>query len=509
MKPALRQSMASLHTWVGLLPGWLCYLIFLFGSTAYFQQEISRWMRPEISGTLTPVAIDAADAMLRRQGAGAHEWHLSLPARGGQVVRVSWSGPGGSQTRSLDPATGREIAVRDTRGGSFLYTFHYELYGLPRQWARLIVCLAALAMLVAILSGVVTHKKIFTDFFTLRLHKGQRSWLDAHNVTAVLALPFHLMITYTGLVALWFSIMPWPIHAHFPDRAAFNRATYPAMAEIAPAGRPAPVLPLRRLIERAEALWDGGHVGGLSISNPGDAQATVSLYAQRDRLGVPAARLLLNAADGRLLQRETPGGGARNTQDIMVLLHLGTYADSVLRWCYCLSGLAGTVMVGSGLTLWIVKRSARLPDPTRPSAGFRIVERLNLAVIAGAPLGIAVYFLANRLLPIAMAHRAEGEVDSLFIAWGAALVWSIARPVRRAWIEVLGACAAAFALVPLANALTTPRGLLPSLIAGDRLFVAFDLTMLAMACLFALTARHLAHRSALPPPRRPIGRAHA
>ncbi|WP_326490623.1 PepSY domain-containing protein [Sphingobium sufflavum] len=40
------QSMAWLHGWVGLLPGWLLLLIFLFGTTAFLQQEISAWMRP-------------------------------------------------------------------------------------------------------------------------------------------------------------------------------------------------------------------------------------------------------------------------------------------------------------------------------------------------------------------------------------------------------------------------------------------------------------------------------
>jgi hypothetical protein len=63
-------------------------------------------------------------------------------------------------------------------------------------------------MLVAIVSGVITHRRIFADFFTFRRNKGQRSWLDAHNATAVLALPFHLMITYTGLITLMFMIMP-------------------------------------------------------------------------------------------------------------------------------------------------------------------------------------------------------------------------------------------------------------------------------------------------------------
>src|SRR3546814_3592298 len=64
-------------------------------------------------------------------------------------------------------------------------------------------------MLVAIVSGVITHKKIFVDFFTFRWGKGQRSWLDAHNALSVFGLPFHLMITYTGLVTLMALYMPW------------------------------------------------------------------------------------------------------------------------------------------------------------------------------------------------------------------------------------------------------------------------------------------------------------
>src|SRR3546814_5961750 len=104
---------------------------------------------------------------------------------------------------SLSPATGQRLdEVRETRGGDFLYRLHYELHYMPRTVARWIVAFCTMFMLVAIISGIVTHKRIFKDFFTFRPRKGQRSWMDAHNVVAVLALPYHLMITYTGLVAL-------------------------------------------------------------------------------------------------------------------------------------------------------------------------------------------------------------------------------------------------------------------------------------------------------------------
>src|SRR5690606_8879062 len=63
------------------------------------------------------------------------------------------------------------------------------------------------------------------EFFTFRPNKGQRSWLDYHNASGVLLLPFHIMITYTGLVIFFLIYMPGPIDALFDgDRQAYQAA---------------------------------------------------------------------------------------------------------------------------------------------------------------------------------------------------------------------------------------------------------------------------------------------
>src|SRR5690606_33682906 len=100
---------------------------------------------------------------------------------------------------------------------------------------------------------------------------------------------------------------------------------------------------------------------------------------------------------------------------------------------------------------------AKLPDPMQPHFGFRLVERLNIAAIVGLPAGLATYFLANRLLPIAMADRAEWEINSLFLTWTGVLLWACARPQRRAWVESLSCATVLFVAVPIANAITVPR----------------------------------------------------
>ena len=46
--PGIRQTMSDLHIWTGLLVGWLLYAMFLTGTVAYFRDETSQWMRPEL-----------------------------------------------------------------------------------------------------------------------------------------------------------------------------------------------------------------------------------------------------------------------------------------------------------------------------------------------------------------------------------------------------------------------------------------------------------------------------
>src|SRR5690606_17603614 len=83
-------------------------------------------------------------------------------------------------------------------------------------WGYWIAGAAAVAALVALVTGVVVHRKLFADFFTLRLRRSaQRGWLDLHNVGAVVGLPFCLMICYTGLVTLMHQYMPWGMKAAY------------------------------------------------------------------------------------------------------------------------------------------------------------------------------------------------------------------------------------------------------------------------------------------------------
>ncbi|MXN27314.1 PepSY-associated TM helix domain-containing protein [Delftia sp. CH05] len=506
--PGIRQTMSDLHTWVGLLLGWFLYAMFLTGTVSYFRNEITQWMQPE-----QPHQSQASEPALVAQRIGdamAHvapqspQWLINLPDARSTVATVFWSPPQtekGARRRfengRFDPATGTRLEgpVRETRGGEFFYRFHFQFHYMPVLWGRYLAGLCAMFMLVAIVSGVITHKKIFADFFTFRWGKGQRSWLDAHNALSVLGLPFHLMITYTGLVTLALMYMPWASLATTmtPEQRVVAGQQLSAFVPAGkPSGQAAPLAPLADMVLQAEQRWGAGQVERLNVNLPGDAKASVVVVrGDNGRVSISPQFMTFDGVSGQLLKAQDSVGAAAETRGVLYALHMGRFGDLPTRWLYFIVSLAGTAMVGTGLVLWNVKRRSKLPDPERPHFGFRLVERLNIATIAGLSIGMAGMLWANRLLPVEMAQRAEWEVHAMFIAWGATLFWAMGRPAKRAWIELLWAGAAALALLPVVNALTTDRGLLASLRAGDWVFAGMDLMLLALAALHA----HLALRT--------------
>ncbi|RYY59149.1 MAG: PepSY domain-containing protein, partial [Comamonadaceae bacterium] len=188
MKETFRQSMAWLHTWMGLLVGWLLYFMFVTGTAGYLDTEIDRWMRPELPVAAYPLpardVVRTARTFLEAQAPAARRWTIAVPVdRNEPYLRVTWrsvsGGPGASGAAYLDPASGAVLATRDTGGGQALYRMHWALHYLPLIAAEAIVGAATLFMLVGLVTGVVVHRRIFADFFTFRPGKGQRSWLDA------------------------------------------------------------------------------------------------------------------------------------------------------------------------------------------------------------------------------------------------------------------------------------------------------------------------------------------
>jgi uncharacterized iron-regulated membrane protein len=504
----LRQSMSWLHTWAGLIFGWVLFAMFLTGSLAFFRPEITRWMQPEIQVQPAPAvqAVATAQRYLAENAPDAKRWFITPPSDREPLIQLLYQTPKpkpgerGFVRVKLDAATGQAVTPRQTRGGDFFYRFHFELET-AFPWGRWLASIAGMFMLVAIISGIITHKKIFADFFTFRPGKGgQRAWMDGHNVLSVLGLPFHLMITFSGLVLFMVMLMPAGIQAVYDNPRDYTNEVFKAFKVTPPLNQPAPLVPIAPLVEQAEQQWQG-RVGRVTVNNPNDAGATITIsrhVGDGVSYGLMAPFMRFDGVTGALQESEAGRSATALTAGVITGLHLGLFAEPVLRWLYFIVSLAGTAMVATGLVLWIAKRRQKArPGDAREAFSLRLVDGLNAGTIAGVVFGVAAVFLANRLLPADMPGRQVWEVRAFFIAWGLSLVYAFLFQ-RRKWQDLLAVAAAALALVPVVNALTTHRHLGVSLPQGDWVMAGFDLTCLASALFFAWMAQKAARARKAP-----------
>lgn len=502
----VRQIMSNVHIWTGLLAGWILYAIFLTGTVSYFRDEISAYMRPELqidSAIPAPAVSQRIVDTIFEEAPNAPLALLTLPTDRNPLASAFWRNPPTAAPGSpafgraiFDPETGQRLAIRDTEGGDFFFGFHFNLHYMSPLWGRWIAGICAMFMLVAIISGVITHKKIFIDFFTFRWGKGQRSWLDAHNALSVLGLPFHFMITWSGLITLMLLYMPWGMQQlpSMSDRAAVNSEMRFFLPMGEASGTPATLVPISQLVQQAEERWGPNTVGAVQVNLANDSNARVAVARQQSqRISITPQYLLFDGTNGELLFAKESSGAAATTQGVLYGLHLGRFADIVTRWFYFLVSLAGTAMVGTGLVLWTVKRRTKLPNPTQPYFGFALVERLNIASIAGLSIAMTAFLWLNRLLPLDMAQRASWEIHGFFITWLLTLVWACVRPAKRAWVELLYTATLLLVLLPVLNFFITDKHLLHSITTGDWLFFWFDISLWLLAVLHGYLAWRVTH----------------
>lgn len=445
MKRTFTLSMAWLHSWAGLFFGWLLFGILFTGAIAVFHAEITYWVTPEMRGQVRydrDRAIEVGQTYLEDHAPDARVWRLTLPSEREPVVKAYWrDGAGNGTTRRLQPDTGEPIQ-RETRGGGFFIDYHYMI-NLSRKDIALgpvglwIVGMAGIVMLVACISGVVMHKRIFKDLFLFRPRASRhRSWLDAHNTLSVLPLPFHIIIVYTGLVTLYWLYVPAGINSLYAgSEDAFRREAvsqqYVSLVDAPPPGPPAPMVSLQTINRQAEAHFGAGGTAYLTMRDPNRANATVEAYRSRaDRVTQQVEQIAYSGVDGRRI-RVVEHSAAAKIQSFIAAIHFVEWGGPVIRWAYFLVGLASAAMVATGLVVFTAKRETKRGAPQ----WLRLVHAVNVASVAGLCIACAAFFWAERLTPVDLVGRAGVPVKAFFLGWLACLVHAALRPPHRAWRE--------------------------------------------------------------------------
>ncbi len=488
----LRLALNWFHTWFGLFLGGLLFVIFWTGTLAVFDREIDRWMMPSTRLASPPtVSADAFVPVLKADIEGARGWRIILPDNRTPVAEAQIStAEGGAVRRFIDPQTLRILPDENSYGGTrFFYPYHFRLNS---GAVGLFLCaFAAIVMMALCISGVIIHRKIFADFFTLRIvRKAQRTTLDLHNLSGVLTLPFLLMISFTGVAIFSYTYLPSAKSIVFGHDPSAMAAGYFSRERV---GQPAEAMvSLDLLRDKAAAHWNSDRPKYVQLIHPGDANAYVELRPNSSRtISKSTEAIWYDASTGDLLAA-SPVTATRRAYDFIYGIHLIQFDHWPLRWLYFLSGLGGCGLIATGMLFWIQSRQKRHGKQGARSG--RVVEAFAIASTTGLLIATLGFFIANRLLPPELAGRAAKEVWIFHAVWiGSALHAGLRG--HAAWREQCWMIAAACLSALLLNAATTPDHLLSSIKRGLWHTAGVDISLLVSAAIAAKAALMLRQRA--------------
>lgn len=385
------QRALSAHAAVGLLASALLYLVCLTGTVVVFYQE---WQRieqpdaPEMAGIAPDAVQRAVAAVLATEKDKPATTHLyvHMPVEGLPRATITTD----HQAVHVD-ADGRIAGPEENAWSEFLLGAHYAL-NVPGLVGMTIVGILGVMILALSLSGIVAHPRIFRDAFRLRARDNQGVGLaDWHNRLSVWTLPFSLAIALTGAMIGLGAVGAYGLAAAFYSNDV--EAAYATIfgKEAKPDARPAPLADIA-----APLAWIAQNHPELRptyiiLHDPGTRGQHVQLVAEHPR------RLIYGetyefGADGRYHGKVglSDGHAGQQLAASIYNLHFGNYGGLPVKVAYLLLGLALTVVVATGTSIWLGKRERRGLDDRR-------LRSLWDAVLWGVPLALTSTFLARVL----------------------------------------------------------------------------------------------------------------
>jgi len=314
----------------------------------------------------------------------------------------------------------------------------------------------------------------------------------------VLLLPFHFVITFSGLVIFVFIYMKPGITLLYGEDAP--KVQQEAFGQVVrkPAKQPGELASVDAMVTEAQAIWGSGYVRNVSIRNPLDKHAVVEVLRRpHDTISYETALVSFDAATGKLIGTQNLSTAVK-VQRFFSGLHMIPFNHWGLRWMYFVMGLVSCLMIATGLLLWVEKRRVRQEREGRTS--YRVVSAVTVASTFGVLVSTLSMLVANKLLPAGLSNRAAIEQYVFFAVWLASLAHPMARAwgqkrsgdLRVAWREQAWASAALALAAVVANAVYTGDHLLATLGTGNLAVAATDLVLLVTAALAAWMARRIA-----------------
>ena len=480
LAPDFVRAMLAGHSALGIAFAALIYIVCLTGTLCVFLHELQRWEQPDAPVASAPLTTQAA-ATAVEQG-----YRKALAANAAHDLFIM--GPSPVQSRVLvnfhDHDTGvegnwiandkGELIVENTAPWSeFVGDLHMHLH-LPRTFGLFLVGLTGVALLSSLVSGLLSHPRLFKDAFSLRWGGSRRlQEADLHNRLGVWGLPFHVVVSTTGallgLSTLIVGVLALAAYDGDSEKAfATILGPHPTEDETA-----APVPDIAAMIRAIQAEKQDAEFASANFGH-------IAKIGQIVHLGMRTPGHLANSnsyyfdGSGKRLGDGGLESGTIGQQILGALqpLHFGWFGGFAVKVVYAVLGLALTFVTHSGVAIWLARRR----DAGRPTPFW---ETIWAAVTWGQPLAIAA---------AAIAIFSGGEAFALAAYAGTTVACLIAAPFAgdaARLTQLLRALSgiAILAAVALHGALWASR-------ATDPMFFWATAAMAACGLIVLASARH-------------------
>lgn len=505
------KALLAIHGWSGVVLGLLLYVVICTGVAAVFAEEINDWASPlpHANSHAFPVGIDAVTRKLATQvDPQFHEEIAMFRSAGGRLnmrYHLHDTMPDGKPGErgvefEVDPVTWQPLATRTgwdddiaeqtkpSGVAAFLINLHVRLH-IPEPWGLFVTGVLGLAMMIAAVTGILVHRHLLSDLFTLRL--GRDALLkrrDLHVVAGSWNLPFALILAFTGSFFSFASSVGLPAIAMVTfggDQGALIDTLYstarPENKAAAPLANIESMLADVRRRNNAEPNY-------VSVSHYGRADATVSINTVLPGDELVYSTFVYDGTTGSLISEQPPLGkipsmGA-SLVGIMYPLHFGNFAGLASKSVWVGLGTAAAYVSLTGMLLWTRRREAQL--------AWRRMSRIVHYVGYGLPLALVC-------APYAFFALRSGDVPAItvqdiafvVVAAVAALIAYAIQDLDRLRRVLLGFTGVMLLGLPVMRMATGGPGWSEAWGAGIDAVPIVDIALLAFGfiCLWAARAR--------------------
>ncbi|MGQ0696656.1 MAG: PepSY-associated TM helix domain-containing protein [Panacagrimonas sp.] len=511
------KTLLAIHGWSGVLLGLLLYAVILTGVISVFADEIGDWSSPLKQQPVAPFPT-GLDAKLRELAGTVDPKFLEdlsfFPHAGGRIQtffhhHVMVEG----EPQPLDfgvefdlhPQTlevldrregfGEDIAARNNSNAlsDFLVELHVSLH-LPDPYGFFVTGILGLAMMVAAVTGLLVHRHLLKELFTIRrFREALLARRDAHVIAATWNLPFAFVLAFTGSFFSFSSSVGIPAMAMVAfggDQAALIETIVgtPSPENTAPATLASIDAMLANAAERAHT-----EPAFVSVSHYGRADARVTVFTRPADGELLSHNLVYDGPTGAFLQ-EKPGlglvpstGGALS--DLMGPLHFGNFAGVLSKAVWFALGFASCYVALTGMLLWTTRRAE--------SSSWQRMARAVTWMGFGLPLSLALapwgYFIGRAYGSIEL--EAPMAIAFLCAAFAAAVTALLVNDPERLRRLLLGTTGLALMGLPALRLLTGGPGWIAALGGNLVTIPSLDLALMLGGVLCVLSARRKATKT--------------